>query len=137
MSTGAAIRVLQNGETLVCIVQHGDGMPESLGIGLAKFLAPLRVVNGLPMDRTNIVNGIECLAATIIKELKDGPGGIYIYPHNYNLMNEDYLYEVSINTENQIVMSCFVVGMKDGLEPVVLNVPPAQFETAYESYCSQ
>ena len=55
------------------IYHHYDSYPDHLGVGLAKFLSDIRVVNGLNKDEGTITaNGIGCLAAQVLTHLKLG-----------------------------------------------------------------
>ena len=55
------------------IYHHYDSYPDHLGVGLAKFLSDIRVVNGLNKDEGTIsANGIGCLAAQVLTHLKLG-----------------------------------------------------------------
>ena len=85
--------------TIVDIYHHWDGYPEGLGVTLASYLDDKKVTNGLS-DRNDysVFNGMGCLAASIIAELKDGPGDVYIEPrdshgwieYQYYVWGDDY-----------------------------------------------
>ena len=86
-------------KTIVDIYHHYDGYPEGLGVTLASYLDDKKVTNGLS-DRNDysVFNGMGCLAASIIAELKDGPGDVYIEPrdshgwieYQYYVWGDDY-----------------------------------------------
>jgi hypothetical protein len=38
----------------------------------------MKIVNGLGRDDENVANGLGCLAAQLIAEIKDGPGNVSI-----------------------------------------------------------
>ena len=64
---------------MVSIYHHYDGYPEYLGVTLANYLKDKKIVNGLGGDRsTQVFNGLGCMAASIIKELKEEAGNVYI-----------------------------------------------------------
>ena len=67
-------------QTIVDIYHHWDGYPEGLGVTLASYLDDKKVVNGIGSkdDEDLIFNGMGCLAASLVAELKDGPGNVYI-----------------------------------------------------------
>ena len=67
-------------KTIVDIYHHWDGYPEGLGVTLASYLDDKKVVNGIGSkdDEDLIFNGMGCLAASLVAELKDGPGNVYI-----------------------------------------------------------
>jgi hypothetical protein len=69
-------------KTIVDIYHHWDGYPEGLGVTLASYLDDKKVVNGLSRDDQDVFNGMGCLAASIVAELKDGPGDVYIEPRD-------------------------------------------------------
>tara|TARA_R100001440_G_scaffold46289_1_gene66069 strand:- start:569 stop:985 length:417 start_codon:yes stop_codon:yes gene_type:complete len=64
---------------IVSIYHHFDGYPEYLGVTLANYLEDKKIVNGLGGDRdAPVFNGLGCMAASIIKELKEEAGNVYI-----------------------------------------------------------
>ena len=67
-------------KTIVDIYHHWDGYPEGLGVTLASYLNGYHIVNGMGRENDNLFNGIGCMAASIVAELKDGPGDVYIEP---------------------------------------------------------
>ena len=62
--------------------KHYDGYPSGLGVTLANYLQDKTITNGLNRNDTNCFNGIACMAASIIAELKDEPGNVYIEDPN-------------------------------------------------------
>jgi hypothetical protein len=67
-------------EVIVCMYRQYDGYPSGHGSELAEFLNSGEVVNGLPLQSKNrLFNGMSCLAAQMVAEFKDGPGGIYLH----------------------------------------------------------
>ena len=66
-------------KTIVDIYHHYDGYPEGLGVTLASYLDGKAITNGLgSRDDYDYFNGLGCLAASLVAELKDGPGNVYI-----------------------------------------------------------
>ena len=63
-------------KTIVDIYHHWDGYPEGLGVTLASYLNDYHIVNGMGRENDNLFNGIGCMAASIVAELKDGPGDV-------------------------------------------------------------
>ena len=63
---------------MVSIYNHYDGYPEGLGVTLASYLDDKKITNGLGKNRYSCFNGLGCMAASIIAELKDEAGQIYI-----------------------------------------------------------
>ena len=63
---------------MVSVYHHFDGYPEYLGVTLANYLDGKKIVNGLGEDRDTVFNGLGCMAASIIAELKEEAGNVYI-----------------------------------------------------------
>ena len=104
---------------IVSIYNHYDGYPEGLGVTLASYLDGKVITNGLgSRDDYDYFNGLGCLAASLIEELKDGPGNIYIEdpecPHDWI----DYDYYVWGDDAKDIWISIF-----DGSECIFVGKP--------------
>jgi len=94
-------------QTIVDIYHHWDGYPEGLGVTLASYLDDKSIVNGLNPDNKDIVfNGIGCMAASIVAQLKDGPGNVYIEPRDSHGWIE-YYYVIWGDTNKDIWISIF------------------------------
>ena len=85
--------------TIVDIYHHWDGYPEGLGVQLAEYFDGKVITNGLgSRDDYDAFNGMGCLAASLVAELKDGPGDVYIEPrdshgwieYQYYVWGDDY-----------------------------------------------
>ena len=109
-------------KVLVSIYHHYDGYPEYLGVTLANYLEDKKIVNGLGDRNAPVFNGLGCMAASIIKELKDEPGNVYIEDPNRPHAWLDYEYYVWGNTGKDIWISifdgdeCIFVGKPDKLQ---------------------
>ena len=94
-------------KVMVSIYNHFDGYPEGLGVKLASYLDDFKITNGLGRDNDYVFNGLGCMAASIIAELKDGAGQIYIEdperPHTWI----DYEYYVWGDDNKDIWISIF------------------------------
>ena len=105
-------------KTIVDIYHHYDGYPEGLGVKLASYLDGHHVVNGAGRDGDKLFNGLGCMAASIVAELKDGPGNVYIEdperPHGWL----DYEYYVWGDDNKDIWISIF-----DGDECIFVGKP--------------
>ena len=92
---------------LVSIYQQYDGYPEYLGVTIANYLDSKRIVNGLGGDRSAVFNGLGCLAASLIAELKEEAGNVYIdnpdCPHGWL----DYEYVVWGDNGKDVWISIF------------------------------
>ena len=79
-----------------------------------------KITTGLSGDTTYSFNGMGCLAASLVEELKDGPGNVYIEdperPHGWI----DYDYYVWGNDGKSIWISIF-----DGSECIFVGKPQA------------
>tara|TARA_Y100000592_G_C5346472_1_gene256763 strand:+ start:284 stop:694 length:411 start_codon:yes stop_codon:yes gene_type:complete len=93
-------------KTIVDIYHHWDGYPEGLGVTLADYLNGKKVTNGLGRDNDNLFNGMGCLAASLVAELKDGPGDVYIEPRESHGWI-DYQYYIWGDTYKDIWISIF------------------------------
>ena len=90
------------------IYHHWDGYPEGLGVKLASYLDDKSIVNGLgSKDSEDIVfNGVGCMAASIVAQLKDGPGNVYIEDRGSHAWI-DYEYFIWGDTDKEIWISIF------------------------------
>ena len=87
-------------KTIVDIYHHWDGYPEGLGVTLASYLDDMKITNGISSkdNPEYVFAGLGCLAASIVAELKDGPGDVYIEPrdshgwieYQYYVWGDDY-----------------------------------------------
>ena len=95
-------------KTIVEIYHHWDGYPEGLGVTLASYLDDKKIVNGISSkdDEDFVFNGLGCMAASIVAELKDGPGNVYIEPRNSHSWI-DYEYFIWGDTDKDIWISIF------------------------------
>tara|TARA_R110002051_G_scaffold1110_2_gene5607 strand:- start:265 stop:693 length:429 start_codon:yes stop_codon:yes gene_type:complete len=97
-------------KVMVSIYNHYDGYPEGLGVTLANYLNGKIIVNGLGKDNYRVFNGLGCLAASLIAELKDGPGNIYIEDPKRKHTWIDYEYYVWGDNHKDIWISVFEYG---------------------------
>ena len=91
---------------LVSIYRQYDGYPSGMGKDLAEWLSKVKVVNGLSggyPDGVIVCNGAGCLAAQLIKELKDGAGNIYITKPNPNNAGVNYTYDIVVDFDTHEV----------------------------------
>lgn len=81
MGTRSTTIVLDGNQELCRIYRQMDGYPTGHGLDLAK-LCNVQIVNGFGsgMKAGTHANGMGCLAAQIIKGLKNDIGGIYLEP---------------------------------------------------------
>ena len=114
-------------KVMVSIYNHFDGYPEGLGVTLASYLDDKKITNGLGKDRYSVFNGLGCMAASIIAELKDEAGQIYIEdpecPHTWI----DYEYYVWGDDGKDIWISIF-----DGSECIFVGKPRDLLKKYYQ-----
>ena len=120
MGTRATIKIARREEgvsfseipekVMVSIYQHFDGYPEGLGVTLASYLNGKKIVNGLGGNRGDVFNGLGCMAASIIAELKEEAGNIYIEDPERKHDWIDYEYYVWGDTHKDIWISIFCDG---------------------------
>jgi hypothetical protein len=79
---------------VINIYRQYDGYPSGHGHELAQFLDSKTLVNGFGEQNSFDANGMGCLAAQLIVQLKHGVGGIYIYPVSSTDCFQDYEYHV-------------------------------------------
>ena len=92
----------------VQIYNHYDSYPEGLGLDLAKFIRDFRVVNGLGSDLPDkIANGMGCLAAQLVANMKDGPGNVYVEKPRKARFMIDYTYYIWVADNKSIYISVF------------------------------
>ena len=107
---------------MVSIYHHFDSYPEYLGVTLANYLEDKKIVNGLGGDRDTVFNGLGCMAASIIAELKEEAGNVYIEDPERPSGWIDYEYYVWGDNHKDIWISifdgdeCIFVGKPDKLQ---------------------
>jgi hypothetical protein len=95
-------------EPIMCIYRQFDGYPSGHGHELAQFLNSKTLVNGYGEQNSIEANGMSCLAAQLVVQLKHGVGGIYIYaPMTGRDHWQDYEYHIFEN--EVIVQNCNTV----------------------------
>lgn len=109
MGTRSLTYVYDDGETkpFLCMYRQFDGYPSGHGLDLAKFLAPIVMRNGYQMDDKagTHANGMGCLAAQLVANLKTDIGGIYLYPAETTDAGQEYEYH--IYTDRVIVQDAY------------------------------
>ena len=106
MGTRSTTTVLdEEGKPLLRIYQQYDGYIEG-GVGekLIRLLEGRRVVQGFTMEDkvARNFNGMSCLAAQLVSDLKDGIGNVYI-----QALDEDYegSYDYTISCVSEPIIS--------------------------------
>ena len=137
MGTRATIKIAKREEgvsfsekpdkKLVSIYHHFDGYPEGLGVTLASYLDDKKITNGLGSDRETVFNGLGCMAASIIAELKEEAGNVYIEDPERPSGWIDYEYYIWGDVGKDIWISIF-----DGDECIFVG-RPKQLQTKYDN----
>ena len=84
----------RNGNKIIEMYQQYDGYLEGVGAELLAFIASGGVVNGLGLTETRCrFNGMECLAAQLVKEFKHGAGGTYLHAPTPDFQDKKKYYE--------------------------------------------
>ena len=94
MGTRSLTFVYDGDVPVINIYRQYDGYPSGHGHELAQFLDSKTLVNGYAKQNSAQANGMGCLAAQLIVQLKHGVGGIYIYPVSSTDCFQDYEYHV-------------------------------------------
>ncbi len=94
MGTRSLTFVYDGDVPVINIYRQYDGYPSGHGHELAQFLDSKTLVNGFGEQNSVEANGMGCLAAQLIVQLKHGVGGIYIYPVASTDCFQDYEYHV-------------------------------------------
>jgi hypothetical protein len=90
-----ALTFVYNGSTpIVNMYRQYDGYPSGHGLELAEFLTRGQLVNGLRGNDEASFNGMGCLAAAMVANFKETPGGFYIYSVEDTECGQDYEYHV-------------------------------------------
>ena len=98
MGTRCLTFVYDGGVPVINVYRQFDGYPSIHGHELAQFLNSKTLVNGYTDKNSAEANGMGCLAAQLIVQLKRGVGGIYIYPVTSTDCGQDYEYHVYEDT---------------------------------------
>lgn len=92
MGTRALIHIKDTDTTttIATIYHHMDGYPDYLGNRIKDLLSG-SISNGV---QPGAFNGMGCAAASLVKGLKDGPGGVYLYPPDTCECGEEFVYTI-------------------------------------------
>jgi hypothetical protein len=106
-------------EPIMCIYRQFDGYPSGHGHELAQFLNSKTLVNGYSDKNSAEANGMGCLAAQLVVQLKHGVGGIYIYaPMTGRDYSQDYEYHVY---EDKVIVQNCGYGYDSGHNQVIFE----------------
>ena len=94
MGTRALTFVYDGSTPIVNMYRQYDGYPTGHGAELAEFLTRGKLVSGLTGQDEVSFNGMGCLAAAMVANFKETPGGFYIYSVEDTECGQDYEYHV-------------------------------------------
>ncbi len=127
------------------IYHHYDSYPEHLGVGLAKFLSDISVVNGLN-NNGRMANGMGDLVAQVLTHLKLGrhyelektninrngdeikPGNVYVDCMSYPRLDTEYTYYVWADYDKGIWISIFSGGLGRNPDCIFVGKPEKLIE---------
>ena len=128
------IKETEKGAPFICIYRQCDGYPTGMGKDLLNLLKGYKLVNGFntehsacaicdkqayehpgehsmknatalhPFMMRRFANGISCLAATIIKGLKDSVGNVYLYPPSTKDAEQAYEYSLWVEKHGILML---------------------------------
>ncbi len=83
-------------KSIINMYQQYDGYPSYVGVELAKFVKPIKIINGISgsVKIGEYANGPGCLAAQIVQEFKKDVGYTYLYATQGDIgdLGEEYIY---------------------------------------------
>ena len=102
MGTRTLVHIKEDKKTIATIYRQYDGYPTGMGDDIKKILnnGNVEILNGYGgSNKTpSQFNGIGCLAAFLIGELKERKiGNVYIFAPNSKDVGEDYTYTISVS----------------------------------------
>lgn len=131
MGTRSITRVVDDhsGKHVLTMYRQFDGYPGGMGLDLANFLAPFTIVNGIRLDEERkIANGMGCLAAQLVAELKDAPGNIYLEAAGTHDVGEEYTYLIYKDKEDGgLRLKCVKVGWGNDPDKTLFDGTPQDF----------
>lgn len=120
---------------LMNMYRQMDGYPEGHGKELAHFLKDIHIANGLGANREKIANGAGCLAAQVVADFKDGPGGIYLEGINRKNCGQEYEYTVKVD-EDKLTMEIEIYDLHYG-KKIFSGTPSELLEMDFEKQREQ
>ena len=87
-------------EAIINMYRQYDGYPSGHGAELAEFLS---------FGKEQYFNGMGCLAASLIANFKQSPGGFYIHPVSQKNCGQDYEYHI-YNIDGEFKIEVYYCG---------------------------
>lgn len=96
MGTSALTKINDfDGKTIITMYRQSDGYQDCHGKELKDFLSSKKLVNGIPVSfPADIANGMGCLSAQLVANLKTKVGLHYLYPSDEKNDWVDFCYTV-------------------------------------------
>jgi hypothetical protein len=94
MGTRSLTFVYDGEKPIINMYRQYDGYPSGHGAELAAFLTRGQLVSGLSGQDEVVFNGMGCLAAAMVANFKETPGGFYIHSVEDTECGQDYEYHV-------------------------------------------
>lgn len=123
MGTASTITIMDSKmNKYVCIYQHYDGYIDGVGHQLAEWLDKHTLINGISGQtmEEGFCNGLGCMVAQFIHDMKTEIGNFYIEPCNCKTQ-EDYNYTVIIDERTGKIAIC--VYRWDDVKPIFKGTP--------------
>ena len=83
-------------KSIINMYQQYDGYPSYVGVELAEFVKPIKIINGISgsVKMGEYANGVGCFAAQIVQKYKKDVGYTYLQPCNGELgdSGEEWIY---------------------------------------------
>ena len=83
-------------KSILNMYQQYDGSPRFVGVELAEFVNPIKIINGISgsIKVGEYANGPGCLAAQIVQEFKKDVGYTYLHATQGDIgdLGEEYIY---------------------------------------------
>lgn len=110
MGCRANVNIYEQGDAVVSIYSHWDGYPSSIGKRLHQLIQRYKLVNGIPAsDQSELLaNGAGCLAAFIVRALKQDTGGVYLQPITRQ-GGDEFTYDLYIDRRGKEYTVRFVI----------------------------
>ena len=85
-------------KSILNMYQQYDGSPRFVGVELAEFVNPIKIINGISgsIKVGEYANGPGCLAAQIVQEFKHDVGYTYLHECDGDIgdLGEEYIYTI-------------------------------------------
>lgn len=101
MGTRSLTAIQSEGKEIALIYRQFDGYPTGMGADIKRVLKNIRIVNGITDRNARVANGMECLAAQLVKGVKDGVGNVYLYSPGMRDCGEEYIYTLYVGGAKQ------------------------------------